>query len=73
MRKSIGTDDNSGDYNEYPQQEELMVNDISVTVKGSGDLIYLAVWTDGDYSYSLSCTSGLERSQALAMITEMMT
>lgn len=53
-RKSLGTEDNSGDYNTYSQEETLTVSGFSVTLKGDSDGYSLATWTDGTYAYSVS-------------------
>lgn len=58
FRQSPGTQDNSGDWNEYPAQETIEVSGSSVTLKGEKDAYTLAVWSDGTYSYSLSLTAG---------------
>lgn len=58
FRQSPGTQDNSGDWNEYPAQETIEVSGSTVTLKGEKDAYTLAVWSDGTYSYSLSLTSG---------------
>lgn len=56
-RKSIGTDDNSGDYNTYAQEKTLELSSCTVTFKGNTDGYLLATWTDGTYAYSISVTS----------------
>ena len=53
-RKSPGTEDNSGDYNQYGNIDTVSVEDIQVELRGTGDGYVLAVWTDGTYAYSLS-------------------
>ena len=58
-RKSAGTEDNSGDYNVYQQEQALTISGLSVTLKGNDDGCCLAVWTDGTYAYSVSVTSPL--------------
>lgn len=58
-RQSLGTEDNSGDYNVYGDTAVIPVNGIDVTLKGSGGAYVLAVWTDGTYAYSLSVSSGI--------------
>lgn len=60
-RKSLGTDDNSGDYNIYDSESKLAMQDISVTLKGNNGLFQLAVWTDGKYAYSISLTEGIAK------------
>ena len=58
FRQSLGTEDNSGDWNEYPAQETIEASGSSVTLKGEKDAYTLAIWSDGTYSYSLSLTAG---------------
>ncbi len=62
LRQSVGTEDNSGDWNEYPAQQTITAADCTVTLKGEADSYTLAIWTDGDYSYSLSLSSGQPES-----------
>lgn len=58
-RQSLGTDDNSGDYNVYGDTVEITVNGRTVTLKGDSGAYVLAVWTDGTYAYSLSVSPGI--------------
>ena len=58
FRQSLGTEDNSGDWNEYPAQTEAELFGYTVTLKGETDRYTLAIWNDGTYSYSLSLSSG---------------
>lgn len=58
-RKSIGMEDNSGDYNTYAQEKTLELSGCTVTFKGNTDGYLLAIWTDGTYAYSISVTSPL--------------
>ena len=52
FRQSLGEEDNSGDWSEYPAQKSLTVNGCAVTLKGEADSYTLAIWQDGTYSYS---------------------
>ena len=56
-RKAVEVDDPSGDYTEYDVVLEKTVGGCPVTLKGTEDGLYLAVWHDDSYSYSirLSC------------------
>lgn len=54
VRKAEGSSDVSGDYNEYSNVETEDISGNSVTIKGEGDTVYLATWTSGNYSYSVS-------------------
>ena len=58
FRQSLGEEDNSGDWSEYPAQKSLTVNGCAVTLKGEADSYTLAIWRDGTYSYSLSLSAG---------------
>ena len=58
FRQSLGEEDNSGDWNEYPAKESFTVNGCAVTLKGEADSYTLAIWSDGTYSYSLSLSAG---------------
>ena len=58
FRQSLGEEDNSGDWSEYPAQKSLTVNGCAVTLKGEADSYTIAIWQDGTYSYSLSLSAG---------------
>ena len=59
ISKSRGSEDISGDFNEYNTVTETEVNGNTVTIKGNGDEFSLALWVSGDYSYSVSVSSGI--------------
>lgn len=69
IRKSRGSDDISGDFNEYDNIAETQVNGNTVTIKGNGDEFSLALWVSGDYYYSVSVSSGISEN-ALTEIIE---
>ena len=60
-RTAKGTDDVSGDYNSYSEQS----TENSVTLKGDGGQISLAVWKDDASSYALSFSPGVTKQAAL--------
>ena len=68
LRKGVGSEDISGDYNEYTSVTEQEVDGKTVTLKGDGSIIYLATWTDGDYSYSVSFSDGADPDTVLALV-----
>ena len=68
FRKGTGTDDVSGDYNVYSSVKEIMVGANPVTLKGENNVFTLAVWTDGNYSYSLDISKGLSEDEWSEMI-----
>lgn len=70
FRKAPGTEDISGDYTVYDAVETAQIAGADVTLKGDGSLIFLACWTDGQYSYSISVDCGCSRDEMEAMIQE---
>ena len=69
-RKSQSTEDNSGDYNAYAQIETLEIAGVTVTLKGENGAFSLAVWTDGQYAYSISVSTPLAKEAFLALVEE---
>lgn len=68
IRKAQGGEDVSGDYNSYAQVMTVDVNGTNVTVKGENDLVYLAVWTNGGYTYSISARAGMSGTDMAALV-----
>ena len=59
LRKGEGSEDISGDYNDYAYSSEINSGK-SYTVKGdSENVLKLAVWTDGNFTYSVTSDNGL--------------
>lgn len=69
IRKGVGLDDISGDYNEYNESSTETINEHQVTEKGNDGKVYLAIWSDGDYSYAVS-TPGMTSDEVTAIITQ---
>ena len=67
-RKSRGTEDNSGDYNSYPDRAAAAVGGAQAELRGTDGVYVLAVWTDGTYACSLSLTPGLSAGQWSAVL-----
>lgn len=53
VRKAKGSEDISGDYNVYKNVSTEKINGCDVTLRGENDKIGSAVWTKGEYSYSV--------------------
>lgn len=68
IRKASGTDDISGDCNSYDNVSEIVVGECSVTLKGNEDKYFLAVWSFGEYSYSVSADKGASGEELTEMI-----
>ena len=63
LRKGVGTEDISGDYGEYAENEVAALHGVVVTLKGEDGLVYTAVWTRDGYSYAISADAGMSREQ----------
>lgn len=67
-RVASGSKDPSGDYTEYEDSYEITTAGRSVSVKGSGGLLYLAYWTEGSYAYSIDSTAGLSKEDMIRIV-----
>lgn len=63
FRKSIGREDNSGDFNVYEESKEMTIDTYSVSLKGSAGEYVLATWSNGEFSYSLQLSSGISEAK----------
>ena len=70
-RKAKGTEDISGDWNEYSNERHLTVNNLDILLKGNSEKYTLAVWTDGTYSYALSFEQEATEEEITAIISSM--
>lgn len=68
FRKSVGSEDNSGDYNDYPAINEVLINELAVTLKGNSDRCNLAIWEKDGYSYSLLSSAGVTEAEMSEMV-----
>ena len=71
FRKGIGSDDVSGDYNSYELTSKVSLNNIDVTLKGRNEKYTLAIWTDGEFAYSLSLSEGIEETEWIRILQTM--
>lgn len=69
FRQTLGDEDNSGDYNEYPETETREISGASVTFKGDSQTYSLAVWSDGTYTYSFRAENGLTATKWETLIS----
>ena len=69
IRKARGSEDISGDYNEYAETETVSVDGIDVLFKGDAGLVKLAVWTNDGYAYSVSTEAGLSADGMTALVS----
>lgn len=60
-----GSDDVSGDHNQWGSNIIQPEGEISYTLKGNGDAVSLVLWTDGAVSYSLAFLPGVSVETAV--------
>ena len=70
IRKANGTDDISGDYNEYKEEIVVKLGELEITEKGNDGNISVATWTDGTYSYSINVDEALLNADDIAKLVE---
>ena len=70
VRKGAGLEDISGDYNSYTETAVSEVDGMEVTMKGDAGKVNLAVWTNGEYTYSVSASAGMSRTEMADLICE---
>ena len=68
LRKGLGAEDISGVYLELPEEEDLRIGTKAVTIKGDGESDILTTWTEGDYSYSVYASEGLDRDTLVDLV-----
>ena len=69
LRKAKGSDDISGDYNEYEFEKTAEADGKKVTVKGNGEKAILALWSEGEYTYCLSFADGVNEADMLKAVS----
>ena len=68
LRKAVGTDDVSGDYNNYDLTQTSRIAGQDVTLRGAENAWYVATWTRDGYSYAIVSTSALTTSQVETLV-----
>ena len=70
VRKAVGDEDISGDYNDYSETSAQEIDGHYVTTKGEDGKIMTAIWMDGEYSFSISADSGLTADELASLVAE---
>ncbi len=70
IRKAEGTEDISGDYNEYTEVTTKILRGREVTLKGNNGTVSLAVWTADGYSYSVGLVDRPVTAEEMTEILE---
>ena len=70
VRKGAGSEDISGDFSSYAETTASKVDGMEVTMKGDAGKVNLAVWTSGEYTYSVSASAGMSHGEMADLIRE---
>jgi hypothetical protein len=68
VRKGSGSEDISGDYNEYSSSSSLDANGQMITVRGDGETVHVITWTAAGYTYAIDCNGGIENSDVIPLV-----
>ena len=66
-RKTLGVADNSGQ-SDFSEVTEQNVGGRDVTLKGNDGKVYLAVWNDNNFAYTISVNSGIDADEMIEYI-----
>jgi len=70
IRKAKAQEDISGDYTVYEQNQTVSIDGVNAELSGSDGLIFLAKWTQGEFSYSISVSQGTQQSEMEALVVQ---
>ena len=73
FRKAFGSDDISGDYNEYSEKLTENVDGTDVEIRGNDSKYCGAVWQKDGYAYSVFSRNGISKEDMLHYVGVMMT
>lgn len=68
IRKAAGSDDISGDFNEYAENNTVSVNDLEVTTKGNDGTVNVAIWTNNGYTFAITTDNSMSGEQISELI-----
>ncbi len=69
IRKSLNREDNSGNYVDYSEIQNVKIDIYDVTLKGNDGKVVLATWNDGTYGYSISVDeTGVSMDEMTALV-----
>ena len=58
VRKAKGSEDISGDYNEYKESGTVTVGSLKVFARGNDGKVNVATWVNGEHTYSITVNPG---------------
>lgn len=70
IRKAKAQEDISGDYTVYEQNTTVSIDGVNAELSGNDGLISLARWTQGEFSYSINISTGMEQSAMEVLVVQ---
>lgn len=70
LRKAPGSEDISGDYNEYAEKNEVKIDSLTVTEQGNDGKVSLVTWCSDGYSYAVS-VSDMSADEVAEIVKQM--
>ncbi len=70
LRKSVGTADNTGDYNSYPDDRTREIAGVEARVRSDQSGVHALSWNDGAFAYSITSRDGIGENEAEQALTE---
>ena len=68
IRKGVGNDDISGNYENFAETTTAAAGDLEVTLKGNDGKVTVAVWTTGSYTFSIQVDAGASQDEMLNLV-----
>lgn len=68
IRKGVGSDDISGNYEDFAEVSTAAAGDLEVTLKGNDGKVTVAVWTTGSYTFSIQVDAGASQDEMLSLV-----
>lgn len=57
IRKGKGSEDISGDCNEYKENYTMAAGKLQVSIRGNDGKVHVATWTEAEYTFAITCNS----------------
>ena len=68
IRKGVGSDDISGNYEDFAEVSTEAAGDLEVTLKGNDGKVTVAVWTTGSYTFSIQVDAGASQDEMMGLV-----
>ena len=68
IRKGVGSDDISGNYEDFTEVSTAAAGDLEVTLKGNDGKVTVAVWATGSYTFSIQVDAGASQDEMLSLV-----